>query len=70
MKDLGKKIQKTRQEMRKEERLKKRKKLKEKQKREKPVDGSTLETASVMFIEQTPFGELTKRLQKCEDMLG
>ena len=31
------------------------------------MDGSKLETTSVMFVDQTPYGELTKRLQLCED---
>jgi hypothetical protein len=29
-----------------------------------------MDTTSVMFIENTPFGELTRRLQECEDRLG
>ena len=29
-----------------------------------------LETTTVMFLENTPYGELTRRLQECEDRLG
>ena len=29
-----------------------------------------METTSVMFVENTPFGVLNKRLQECEDRLG
>ena len=72
--DLDKNIEEARKEQKKEEKLAKRRKLRAKKKLKKMMQkhhiGGNIETTSVMFVENTPFGELARRLQECEDRLA
>ena len=72
--DLDKNIQKTKIERRKEDaKLRKKRKKEDRRKESETAEQRRhreMETTSVMFVDSTPFGDLTRRLQECEDKLG